>query len=109
MAVQIITKPKTKAEPPSKHKACVPLRVVEIRKDRLRASDTEGDDYLKYIGVGDIIVILPSILRCESVFNCTKQSMLDHRYYENGAVLCLRAYDIAEIVLTNDDEPAPVS
>ena len=106
MPVSIIVKRKTEPQDITQHSSLVPLRVVEIRQDRLRSVDREK--YSESISVGDVCVILPGAYSSCGTFNCTKGRMLDNRWLENGCSLFLRAYDVQQIVLTNDDTPAPV-
>lgn len=108
MPIQIVTKQKTEPQCPQQHKSLVPLRVTTVRDDRLRPYDKEHG-IAKHVEVGDVIVVLPDkYSHAQDLFNCTKQNMIDRKYWDNGAILCLRAYDVAQIILTNDNEPAPV-
>lgn len=99
MPIEIITKQKTEPQPVRCHKQGVPLRVASFR--------TLESDYKKYdCEVGDILVWFPNGWGGIGVLNATKQRWMDTKHADD--VFLLRAYDIRSIVLTNDDEPAPV-
>jgi len=108
MAIELIKKRKTEPQCPQQHKAFVPLRVFEIRTDRLRDFD-QKHGICKYVELGDIVVWMPSQQTgCFALLNCTKQTLIESRLFDNGAVRCLRAYDVQQVIISNDDEPAPI-
>lgn len=107
MPLEIIAKRKTEPECVTRHTQLVALRVVEIRPDRLRPADRDNPD--AKVHVGDILVVLPnSYASGISVLNASKKMMLEPRWYDNGGILALRAYDVAQIIVTSDNTPAPV-
>ncbi len=100
MPVEIIAKKKTEPQCPSQHTALVPLRVVDIVKA------PQGLEITREVEAYDIIFVLPGYHRCIELFNCTRGHTIDRRF--NEYLRCIRAYDIRQVVLSNDDEPAPV-
>lgn len=107
MPIKIVPKQKTEPKCPTSHKATVPLRVVEIRTSRLRDYYIRNPkDLPNYIEVGDVIFWAGEGSH-SALINATKNIAINANEF-NEAILCVRAYDIAQIVLCNDDEPAPV-
>lgn len=105
MPVEIVKKRRTEPLPPSNHKHLVPLRVVEILVERIPEGCRSSLD--KQVQLSDIVVALPSCHGgCEAILNATRGVTIDRRVDEG--LRCLRAYDVASIILTNDDEPSPV-
>jgi hypothetical protein len=106
MPIEIIQKRKTTPMMCSQHKQLVPLRVVEHR------CGSRDDQFKKYVeetaGIGSICFVMPG-LRTDhaAVFNCTTGKIIDSKYLDS--VLFVRAYDVQSIILTNDNEPAPVT
>jgi hypothetical protein len=97
--VEIIAKKKTEPLRPSQHAALVPLRVVDIVGAPQNLSVT------REVEAYDIIFTMPNYGRCIELFNCTRGHIIDRRF--NEYLRCIRAYDIRQVVLSNDDEPAP--
>jgi|CXWL01.1.fsa_nt_gi hypothetical protein len=107
MPVQVVMKKKTESQTPGQHKKLVPLQVSEIKVNCLREPDHEK--YKEYIDIGDILTVLPDPQsHLLTVFNCSRGTVLASRYYDNGGILCVRAYEVAQVVICNDNEPAPV-
>jgi len=105
--IQIVEKEKTKPTCPNRHKDLVPLRVVTVRfGSGWDEKDARWERLQQLVEIGDIIFVGGVYYGELVIFNCTKQRPIDTRWNEN--ILCVRAYDIAQIVLCNDSEPAPV-
>lgn len=107
MPIQIVPKEKTTPKCPNQHKSNVPLRVLEIKADRLRDYyQRNPEDVHRYIEVGDIIFWVGDG-SSSALINATKQKAMNaNDFFE--AIRCVRAYDIAQIILCNDEEPAPI-
>lgn len=99
MPLAIIKKPVTTPKCPNQHFAWVPLRITSIRG----LGDTHGPSK-ESVEVGDIIFTSGDY--STTIINATKSRVVDSRW--NERILCVRAYEIAQIVLTNDNEPAPI-
>lgn len=103
MPVTIIEKRKTEPTCPLQHTALVPLRIMSIERVPNNLESSIG----KELDIGDVVMTMPSAWhRVEAIFNCTKGCVIDRRF--NESIRCVRAYDIAQVVLANDNEPAPI-
>lgn len=106
MPIEIIEKPKTKPQHINQHKMLVPLRVAEILAIRCH-NDARREAMVNAVFVKNICMGLPDQHGGVSgVFNCTFGAMIERDYLEY--ITFTRAYDVAQIILTNDNEPAPV-
>lgn len=106
MPIEIVQKEKTKPKTCNQHKVLVPLRVAEHR------CEARDDQFKKYVadtaGIGNICFVMPGLWSdCAAVFNCTTGKVVESKYLD--CVLFVRAYDVQSIILTNDNEPAPVT
>ena len=100
MPVELVFKRKTEPMDVYSQKALVPLRVTGF-KDGFK---DHGDCSVE---VGHIIVSIPGWFSGQRIiFNATNAQILNQTFVEK--VLTVRAYDVAQIILTNDGEPAPV-
>ncbi len=100
MPLNIIPKPKTQPTSVDKHPAFIPLRVINL-------STYDQEKTAEQVSVGDIVISFPSKWNnVAETLNVTKQIMIDRTYQSKFFVV--RAYDIAQIIVTNDNEPAPV-
>lgn len=110
MPIDIVLKPKTKPMHPGAHPSLVPLRVVSFHD--MKPTGFEGDKQVEVTHYAyydcDIDDILFTIYDggATCIVNATKKRVMNRRRADQ--VGCVRAYDVQQIVLTNDDTPAPV-
>ena len=104
MSISIIEKPKAVPKGICQHKSLVPLRVVSFGS-KPYSDKPQSDLDVFDCEIGDIIFTIPPEYHGLTV-NATKGITVRTR---NGdKIFVVRAYDIAQIILTNDSEPAPV-
>ena len=77
----------------------VPYKVVQLRHF------CEGDKNKYECSVGDILILLPSKYANHAIFNVTRETIMSHNKLDD--TLVVRAYEVAQIIITQDNEPAP--
>lgn len=106
MPLEIVEKPKTEPEAITQHKSLVPLRVVACDRSRIYDAGEQTDMDLFGVEVGDVAFSIPGQWGTGTYVNATKSRTIHTKHLDK--VTFVRAYSIARIVLTNDNEPAPV-
>lgn len=104
MPIDIVKKQKTVPTRASQHETMVPLRCVGIAHG---APDSLTKSMANYVGVGDVCV---SVYDHQSygtrVLNCSTGKLLEPKLAEY--LDFVREYTVAQIVITNDSNPAPI-
>lgn len=101
MPVEIIQKQKTEPEHINRHPSYVPLKFVRYHRDvnSMHAEEAKQHE------AGDVMVIIGQNY-ATVVFNATKNIIVKSNLLDS--MLYVRAYDVKQIIITNDDSPAPV-
>lgn len=108
MPIEIRKKEVTKPTTVTHHKNLVPLRVVSFGSKRYSTSVVEKTDLDEFgCEIGDILFTVPTGWGQTIVVNATRGRSLTHAdNYDK--IFVVRAYEISQIILTNDNDPAPV-
>ena len=101
MPIHLVMKEKTKPKYPGSHESLVPLRVASVAD-----LDKPYGPTSEVISVGDIIFVICNYWGSPTIVNVTRGRTVDAKW--NEKISCVRAYDVQQIILTNDDTPAPV-
>lgn len=108
MPITIIKKKVTEPSRYTAHKSMVPLRCVKVD----RSGDWKEEDKSRSnrdalgVEIGDICFSLDGHCYGEVLFNVTTGRLIWQAVKDRA--LYVRACEIQSIILTNDDEPAPV-
>lgn len=106
MPIEVVNKEETKPTNPYRHRALVPLRVMCVNVNAM-TSPAWREGIEKYVMVDDILFVVPDHYNSQQrLFNCRVGSLVPPQVIE--AISVVRAYHVKQIVLHNDEEPAPV-
>lgn len=106
MPIQVVEKPKTEHKSVTAHKDLVPLKLQKMEYGWKGNDEKKKADIDSQAEIGDICFVIGGYHGCHQVFNCRTQRLMDRQLLEH--YLFVRAYEVKQIVLMNDDEPAPI-
>jgi hypothetical protein len=104
MPIQVVAKPKTRPEYIVSHPMLVPLRVAD-HKASYACTDDRSKRYAEDAPIGSLCFGVPSHVSV-AIFSLSAGRLLDPE--ANDHIVFVRAYDVEQIVIFNDDSPAPV-